>query len=680
MPNTEVIEKPEPQSNAIESDEPLVGADLEPTGVPVEAAPVPGDAAAPDGGADEVLLEEARTGEHEVSPAVEPAAEVADASEPSGSVEGIEAESAMSESAPSDGEAKGTNAGMRPAQASSLQQAWAALDEPGRPWHDVTGAYDASDLPESDGVSEGSTGVLAGFEPAGDGLVPQVPLAGLVGIGDICKGRRIDLVGEVLRVGRTAASDVVVEDKSVSRQHAVMERRNGQYWLTDEHSHNGTWLNGRRVERAAIHDGDEVGFGNALFRFEERASEGQVVVGRAQSEIADEASRTNVVTIAVSTLLIIGALVASGMIIQSRTATATEVTLSDDVFEHYVDGVEAFRAKRWDRAERHFLMLEKLAPDFSRTTDYLDAIGRERRASKKLATALKERDRGALLAADQSAKLALKSIYSESEARKLRARIQNDFQQGMDDARRDIEAGKLSEAKSILTKLSASGLHPDEVAKLHEVVEYWQKRDLKKETAPKPKASRSAKSVVRAELGRSDKALSHFLRGRLDDAAMLLRGAGDTRSQRFHTQLERFRASYDRGQREHRAKRAVLALKYLEEAQALEQAIAGGRSIFAKDIGKRMADMRYVQGVQAYSAGRYLLAYNHFQKALSTAAGHAPSTKLLAKLDSRAKAYLDEGDELRGSDLDDARARWKQVLEMVPATSTFGKQAKKRLR
>ncbi len=51
-----------------------------------------------------------------------------------------------------------------------------------------------------------------------------------------------------LRIGRKADNDIVLADPTISRYHAELSFENGQYWLTDLESINGTYLNGDRVK------------------------------------------------------------------------------------------------------------------------------------------------------------------------------------------------------------------------------------------------------------------------------------------------------------------------------------------------------------------------------------------------------------------------------------------------
>ena len=75
-------------------------------------------------------------------------------------------------------------------------------------------------------------------------------------------------VGEgVLRVGRGIAADVVLEDRSVSRRHAVITCRDGEVVLLDDRSLNGVWVNGERVRQATLRYGDAVAVGDVQMRF-----------------------------------------------------------------------------------------------------------------------------------------------------------------------------------------------------------------------------------------------------------------------------------------------------------------------------------------------------------------------------------------------------------------------------
>ncbi len=80
-------------------------------------------------------------------------------------------------------------------------------------------------------------------------------------------------------VGRETTCDVVVDDKSVSRKHAFIERRGEGWALVDQGSANGTFVNGQKMAEAELRDGDEVRLGMVNFRVEiESTLEGTVLM------------------------------------------------------------------------------------------------------------------------------------------------------------------------------------------------------------------------------------------------------------------------------------------------------------------------------------------------------------------------------------------------------------------
>ncbi len=75
-------------------------------------------------------------------------------------------------------------------------------------------------------------------------------------------------VGEgSLRFGRGQASDVVLEDRSVSRRHAVVTRTGEEVVLWDDRSLNGVHVNGQRVAQAVLQHGDAIALGEVQMRF-----------------------------------------------------------------------------------------------------------------------------------------------------------------------------------------------------------------------------------------------------------------------------------------------------------------------------------------------------------------------------------------------------------------------------
>jgi ABC-type multidrug transport system ATPase subunit/ABC-type multidrug transport system permease subunit len=78
---------------------------------------------------------------------------------------------------------------------------------------------------------------------------------------------RLPLPAKVMRIGRTPENDLIVSDLGVSRQHAELRKsQSGRYEIIDLGSHNGTFVNGSRVERAEVTEDDIISIGHATFR------------------------------------------------------------------------------------------------------------------------------------------------------------------------------------------------------------------------------------------------------------------------------------------------------------------------------------------------------------------------------------------------------------------------------
>ena len=75
-------------------------------------------------------------------------------------------------------------------------------------------------------------------------------------------GQRLTLDLPLTRLGRHPQSDISLDDITVSRRHADIERlADGSYEIRDAGSLNGTYVNGERVEKTRLSNGDEVQIG-----------------------------------------------------------------------------------------------------------------------------------------------------------------------------------------------------------------------------------------------------------------------------------------------------------------------------------------------------------------------------------------------------------------------------------
>lgn len=83
-------------------------------------------------------------------------------------------------------------------------------------------------------------------------------------------GESFPLEGDRMTVGRRPDSDVFLDDVTVSRDHALVVKRGGDFYLDDLGSLNGTYVNRRRIESHKLADGDELQIGKYKLTFLQR--------------------------------------------------------------------------------------------------------------------------------------------------------------------------------------------------------------------------------------------------------------------------------------------------------------------------------------------------------------------------------------------------------------------------
>ncbi len=80
-------------------------------------------------------------------------------------------------------------------------------------------------------------------------------------------GETFSLDRERTTVGRSPECDIFLDDVTVSRRHAVVAKRDGEFVIQDLESLNGTFLNRKRIEETALSDGDELQIGKYKLTF-----------------------------------------------------------------------------------------------------------------------------------------------------------------------------------------------------------------------------------------------------------------------------------------------------------------------------------------------------------------------------------------------------------------------------
>jgi ABC-type multidrug transport system ATPase subunit len=136
------------------------------------------------------------------------------------------------------------------------------MPEPARPEQVSARPEQASARPEQVSARPAAPRVIvrshAAPEDVADAVLPSV---------DRRPTARLPLPAQLLRIGRTPENDLVLSDIGVSKRHAELRKSaSGRYEIIDLGSHNGTFVNGKRVHSAEVAESDIISIGHATFR------------------------------------------------------------------------------------------------------------------------------------------------------------------------------------------------------------------------------------------------------------------------------------------------------------------------------------------------------------------------------------------------------------------------------
>jgi hypothetical protein len=104
---------------------------------------------------------------------------------------------------------------------------------------------------------EGSTDPVSASESLKQAIYPLV------------RGEFATSAGAMFSIGRIDGNDLIMPDYAISKKHAILEIKRGDYFLKDHGSTNGTTLKGERLQDKPVQlsDRDVISFGRYEFTF-----------------------------------------------------------------------------------------------------------------------------------------------------------------------------------------------------------------------------------------------------------------------------------------------------------------------------------------------------------------------------------------------------------------------------
>ena len=80
-------------------------------------------------------------------------------------------------------------------------------------------------------------------------------------------GRKYNIEGREMTIGRATVNDICVSQDSVSRTHATIMADDSGVKIRDNESTNGTYVNDHKIHEAYLKDGDLIKVGRSIFKF-----------------------------------------------------------------------------------------------------------------------------------------------------------------------------------------------------------------------------------------------------------------------------------------------------------------------------------------------------------------------------------------------------------------------------
>ena len=121
------------------------------------------------------------------------------------------------------------------------------------------------------------------IDPSGQEGLPM-PQAKLIDVDSVISKENLILVKSDTRVGRESHNDIVIPKDTISSDHATIKYKDGNFYLEDQRSSNGTSLNNKKIEpnkSILLKNGDSIKFDAYEFRLTlpEQTPAGATVLG-----------------------------------------------------------------------------------------------------------------------------------------------------------------------------------------------------------------------------------------------------------------------------------------------------------------------------------------------------------------------------------------------------------------
>ena len=127
---------------------------------------------------------------------------------------------------------------------------------------------------------------------------------------------------EVMIIGREEGNDIVLRDARVSRRHAMLYRmQDGSFYLVDEGSANGSYVNAVRISLPArLNDGDQISIGSMNMQFRQPGTKSGARPPRDERAAAHDGGRDDTHAFAAEALRVVSGVLQRHLVVEPRVA------------------------------------------------------------------------------------------------------------------------------------------------------------------------------------------------------------------------------------------------------------------------------------------------------------------------------------------------------------------------
>ncbi len=519
----------------------------------------------------------------------------------------------------------------------------------------------------------------------------------------------VEVVSDRFVLGRAPDCEVVLPDTLVSRHHAVIEQRQDGWYLVDQNSGNGTFLNEERIHDELLYDGDVFQLGDAIVTFtapgseadqaprldstrmfpaSEAGPEGTSVTGAGTMSAASRKRKKLLLIAGIVVVLLAGAGIAKKLMTppapQGPTQAQLEAQRRDQAIaeaERKFERIkELAKQEKWIEALPMIREVAEVVPEAPIVKQYKASIEKEAAAAAAVEKARSLVDKNDF----EGAVAALAGMPPDSTKIKAAEYLKKVIDETrlthkLEQARSAMMDNRWDDAIAVADDVLRAFPDNEVAAEIKRAAEK-EKSKVAVVTGHKRKKKRKRKRKVKPPPKPKyllvGKALDLYRNEQVDLALSQSSSAG-VNADGVKT-LRRFQSFYKRGKELSRNPgQSAQAIKFLTKAVELDKKLSGGKGNLIANLKKKLAKAYFLQGVDAHTRKKFPLAYKSFTSALRYNPGLTQAGKRLKILEIESKKLFETAYVIKGSSPEKAVSHCQTVMGMVKKSNIYYAKCKK---